>query len=167
MVWEYSISYTTTLMVAWLSAYLVMLCEKPTLFYLTTVICWVITHPASVRHLLCFSPVFPFFLYFHLGGLRDRQCEHRVSGGPGVLRQPVCGERRMLDTGGLEDYKRACDFYLAKRHASLQAQWNRSPSLGSPYGKELRVASSQQPARNWAPQSNSPKGIESCHLPHR
>lgn len=32
-----------------------------------------------------------------------------------------------------------------------------------PHGKELRVASGQQPARNWGPQSNSTWGTEFYH----
>lgn len=89
----------TNLMGTWLSTYMVMLCEKTAVFCINyMVICDVITHLASIRPLWCHSP---FFFHFYLRDLRGRHCEHRARGGPGVLRQPVCMDRVMLDTGDL------------------------------------------------------------------
>lgn len=40
--------------------------------------------------------------------------------------------------------------------------WSKSSFWEGPHGKKLRAALGQQPARNWGPQSNNPKGGDSC-----
>lgn len=45
---------------------------------------------------------------------------------------------------------------------SCFTDYHKLPWWNGPQGKELRVTSSQQPTRNWSPQSNNPPGTEFC-----
>lgn len=50
-------------------------------------------------------------------------------------------------------------------HLGLCALKKQATILRWPAGRGLRVASSQQPTRNWGPQPNSSQGTESCQEP--
>lgn len=58
------------------------------------------------------------------------------------------------------------DFCLANRLSPLMALLRKLPSWRGLCGKELRVASSQQPARNWDPQYSSPRWTEFWQQPN-
>lgn len=62
--------------------------------------------------------------------------------------------------------------HLARRLSPLPAQERQAASSWAaiwrrPCGKELRVASGWQPAKNWNPQSGSLQGNECCQPPHK